>query len=78
MPENKIGTSVKGSMTVEAVFVVSTILLILLLLMNTTIRLCRATIQRASTEWVLTEQCAEKFRLIRTARDLLEGSSAEE
>lgn len=61
----------KGSMTVEAVFVMSIILMIIFWIMKSAIGLYQQTVEIAATDWVAIEGAADTFRKIFFARELL-------
>lgn len=61
----------KGSMTVEAVFVMSMILMIILWIMKSAIGLYQRTVEITTIDWVNIEIAADTFRKIFFARELL-------
>ncbi len=61
----------KGSMTVEAVFVISMILMIIFWIMKSAINLYQQTLETAALDWIRIESAADTFRKIFFARELL-------
>lgn len=61
----------KGSMTVEAVFVMSIILMIIFWIMKSAIGLYQQTVEITMIDWVSIENAADIFRGIFFARELL-------
>lgn len=61
----------KGSMTVEAVFVMSIILMIIFWIMKSAIGLYQQTVETAMIDWINIENAADTFRKIFFARELL-------
>ncbi len=62
----------KGSMTVEAVFVVSLILMVILWIMTTAIDMYQQTKQTAEIRWVNIGESASTFRNISLGKDVWE------
>lgn len=65
------GRLVKGSMTVEAVFVMSAVLLIILWVMKTAIGMYEQTVEAAGVQWLVIEKAADTFRKLVFAEALL-------
>lgn len=62
----------KGSMTVEAVFVISLLLLIILWIMKETIFLYQETIEITAREWINLQSMADTFRRLFQGKALLQ------
>lgn len=62
----------KGSFTVEAVFVISVLLLIILWIMKQTIFLYQETVETAGRDWIYLENVANAFRKLSLGRELLQ------
>ena len=61
----------KGSMTVEAVFVISIILMVIFQIMKLAMDLYQQTLETAMLEWIHIEGAADTFRKIFFVRELL-------